>query len=158
VVALATVGVLAFVNITRSRDAERDARMVAEEARGKVDASVAALLEEQGRSELVEGRRDRALAYLAEAYRRGRDGVAIRHLLAEATRELTLLEHSLETDRDHRYTDIGFRADGKLVTFRGAIEGAPRCLGRRSESIDSFSAGVDADSRGVRGQPARARP
>jgi len=122
VVALAIVGVLAVVNVTRSRDAERDARVVAERAGHETDRSIAGLLEEQGRSELVAGQRERALAYLAEAYRRGRDTPALRYLLAEATRDLDLLTGTITGAGDPDlgdavYRRVAFLPDGKLAVL-----------------------------------------
>lgn len=118
-VALAVVGVVAVVNITRSRDAERDARVLSELAQGDTSRSVAALLEEQGRSELIGGHRDRALAYLAEAYKRGRDTPALRHMLAAATRELDLLVATINIPAGEkpRFRELAFLPDGRLAVW-----------------------------------------
>ena len=118
--ALAIVGVIAVVNVTRSRDAERAARVVAEHAGAETDRSIAGLLEEQGRSELVAGQRERALAYLAEAYRRGRDTPALRYLLAEATRDLDLLVGTLHAHGDPAFRSVAFLPDNRLAVW---IEG-----------------------------------
>jgi serine/threonine protein kinase/WD40 repeat protein len=141
-VVLAAVGVVALVNVTRSRDAERDSRIAAEDARGAADRSVAALLEEQGRSELLGGHRDRALAYLAASYSRGHDSTALRHLLAEATRDTGLLQHSLDA-RDDRYTAVAFRSDHELVAF-AAADKARIDVWHGDAIVDSFGLGVDA--------------
>ncbi|HEX7703689.1 MAG TPA: serine/threonine-protein kinase, partial [Kofleriaceae bacterium] len=116
-VALAVVGVLALVNITRSRDAERDARVLSELAQGDTTRSVAALLEEQGRSELVGGHRDRALAYLAEAYKRGRDTPALRHMLAASTRELDLLVATIHPHDQAKFRELAFLPDQRLAMW-----------------------------------------
>jgi len=118
--ALAIVGVIAVVNVTHSRDAERGARVVAEHATAETERSIAGLLEEQGRSELIAGQRERALAYLAEAYRRGRDTPALRHLLAEATRDLDLLVATLPAPADSGGRALAFLPDNRLAVW---IEG-----------------------------------
>jgi WD40 repeat protein/tRNA A-37 threonylcarbamoyl transferase component Bud32 len=74
-VALATLAVIAILSVRRIV-AERT---VAEQRR-------VALLEEQGRSELLVGHSGRALVYLAAAYREGRTGGTIQFLLREAMR------------------------------------------------------------------------
>ncbi|MEO8699376.1 MAG: serine/threonine-protein kinase [Kofleriaceae bacterium] len=112
VVALAVVGIIAFVNIDRSRDAERDARTVAEIARDRAERRVAALLAEHGRTELVNGQPLRALAYLSDALTRGQDNVAVRFLLARATRGLDLVEATVPA---RRATALRFRGDGALL-------------------------------------------
>ena len=139
---LAAVGVIAVVNVTRSRDAERTARVAADTARGAADTSVAALLEEQGRSELVDGHRDRALAYLAEAYRRGRDSVALRHMLAVATRDLDLLEHTLET-KGGTFVAAAFLADGRIATI-DTKDHARIELWEGDRMVDVIGTGIDA--------------
>jgi eukaryotic-like serine/threonine-protein kinase len=118
-IALAVVGVVALINITRSRDAERDARVLSELAQGDTTRSVAALLEEQGRSELAGGHRDRALAYLAEAYKRGRDTPALRHMLAAATRELDLLVATIQIPAGDKpkFRELAFLPDGRLAVW-----------------------------------------
>jgi eukaryotic-like serine/threonine-protein kinase len=92
---IGTVGSLALSRVlaerTRAERGERDAiaqRQAAERTNNT-------LLEEQGRQELLRGNKLRALAYLDEAYRRGADSVALRVLLAAATRELGLRERTL---------------------------------------------------------------
>ena len=119
-VALAVVAVLAFVNIGRSRDAEQRARVAAEHGFASSERSVASLLEEQGRYEVLEGDPRRGLVYLAEAVQRGRDGVAIRQLLATATRNLDLLEHSRAFPGG--VITVGFARAGELVV----VEAEPR--------------------------------
>ncbi|MFT3698093.1 MAG: WD40 repeat domain-containing serine/threonine-protein kinase [Kofleriaceae bacterium] len=106
-VALAVVGVVALRNVTRSRDAARAAET-------QTERSVTSLLEEQGRSELVAGRRGQALAYLAEAYSRGRDTPALRHMLAAATRDLDLFVGTLAGDS---ISAISYLPDGRLALF-----------------------------------------
>jgi WD40 repeat protein len=109
---LAVVVTIAVINVTTSRAKETAARKVAEQARVTSEASLAALLEEQGRIELISGSRERALGYLSESYVRGRDTGALRHLLAAATRDLGLLEHTLES---RKIDSTAFRADGRVV-------------------------------------------
>ncbi|MEO8701159.1 MAG: WD40 repeat domain-containing protein [Kofleriaceae bacterium] len=120
VVALAVVAVLAFINIDDSRDNERRARELAEssrqrseEQRARAENNVAALLEEQGRTELLGGDRTRALTYLAAAYARGRDTPALRYLLAAASRGLDLLVHSFPNDADA----VGMLGGDRSVTI-----------------------------------------
>jgi hypothetical protein len=90
--AVAIAATVAVLWMARSLDSEHRARLDAEEARrtiehgrDELDHTFAAALEEQGRSELIAGDASRALPYLAAAYARGRDGVALRQLLAIAT-------------------------------------------------------------------------
>jgi WD40 repeat protein len=59
-------------------------RVIAE--RNRAEEATNALLEDQGRQELLAGRPARALAYLAEAYRRGGRDPALRYLVAAAGR------------------------------------------------------------------------
>ncbi len=110
---VAAVGIGALINVTRSRTAERAARQTAEQALRTADADVAALLAEQGRVLLLSGDRDRALVYLDAAFQRT-DTVALRHLLAAATRDFELFEHTV-SDPDG-VMSLGFRPDGTLVT------------------------------------------
>jgi eukaryotic-like serine/threonine-protein kinase len=107
-VAVAVVGIVALRNVTRSRDA-------AEAAQHESGRSLAALLEEQGRSELVGGHRERALAYLAQAYRSGRDTPALRHMLAAATREMDLLQATITAKS--AYQNLAFLPDGRLAIW-----------------------------------------
>ncbi len=139
-IALAIVGIVgigAIIGIARSRAAERDARQLAEQARGiaeqaqgsaeqartAADRDAISLLEEQGRDELLDGDRERALTYLSEAYHRGRDTIALRHLLAAATRDLSLADHVIDPARGI-ISSIGFTADGRAVTVDASDEGS----------------------------------
>ena len=99
VTAVAVIGVSAIVNVTRSRAA--------------AEASVTTLLEEQGRVELVAGEPERAATLLVEAYRRGDDSPALRHMLAAATRDLDLQARTI--DRESNIDAFAFRDDGSLV-------------------------------------------
>jgi eukaryotic-like serine/threonine-protein kinase len=149
-VALAVVGVVAFVNIGSSRDAEREARQTADTARVKAEDTVAALLEEQGRIELLQRDRERALGFLADAYKRGRSSVALSHMLADATRDLGLLEHSIDLASEPEA--IEFTDDGELVVIdkanqvtrwrNGARIGAFSIAGRGSAYIDPHARSV----------------
>ncbi|HEY5938475.1 MAG TPA: serine/threonine-protein kinase, partial [Kofleriaceae bacterium] len=116
---VATVGIGALINVTRSRTAERAARQTAEQALRTADADVASLLAEQGRVLLLSGDRERALVYLDAAFQRA-DTVALRHLLAAATRDFELLEHTVR-DPTGGITSLGFEPDGKLVTVGASI-------------------------------------
>ena len=119
-VALAVVAVVAFINVSRSRDAERSARMVSDNASHEIGRSVAALLEEQGRTLFVTGQREQALAYLAESYSRGRDTPSLRYLLAATTRDLDLLTATVTAPGDvslgePAYDRLAFLADHTLL-------------------------------------------
>ena len=111
------VAALAVVNIGRSRAAERVARQTAERALVVNEASFAALLEEQGRSAVLGGDRERGLVYLSEALRRGRDTTALRHLLSVATRDRDLLRATLGPIKGF-VEDLAFTADGHVVTLQ----------------------------------------
>ncbi|HEV7556215.1 MAG TPA: serine/threonine-protein kinase, partial [Kofleriaceae bacterium] len=115
VVVVAVVGIGSIVNVMRSRAAERDAREAADKARTISDANMTSLLEEQGRAAIVAGDRERAIPYLVEARARGHDGVAIRHLVAEATRDHDVLDYVTQP-MHHEITSVGYAADGTLVT------------------------------------------
>jgi WD40 repeat protein len=84
--ALVVMGTIAIVGIIRERDRADAERAVAIEQRGRANDINLALFEEQGRQELQHGDIGRALAYLNEAYKNGRDTPALRFLLAEALR------------------------------------------------------------------------
>jgi hypothetical protein len=105
--ALAAVGTVAVIGVTRSRSAERTARRTAE-------VGLAALMEEHGRTAWLSGDRERALAYLDAAYRGGRDSVAMRHLLANASREIDLLQAEMKAG--NAIYGLGFDDDGRVVT------------------------------------------
>ena len=119
-VALTIGAIVAVANITRSRASEQTQRAAAE-------ASLMTALEEQARTELLVGDRERGLVYASEAYRRGRDTPALRYLLAEATRDLELAGFAIAppelttpcgTDPGCSSAEVetlGFTADGQLV-------------------------------------------
>ena len=83
-VALAIAGTIALVGIVRERDRADSERTTAIEQRAKATDTTLALYEEQGRREILDGDPAKALAYLDEAYRQGRDTPALHVLLAEA--------------------------------------------------------------------------
>lgn len=119
-VALTAGAVVAVVNITRSRASEQAQRVAAE-------SSLTTALEEQARTEILGGDRERGLVYASEAYRRGRDTPALRYLLAVATRDLDLAGSTIAppqlttpcgTDPGCSSAEVetlGFAADGQLV-------------------------------------------
>ena len=89
VAALALLTVLAggfgvFAYFERNR-AEDNARVAEDNERVATERSINMTIE-QGRRELLAGAPLRALAYLSDAYSRGGDGVALRSMLADATR------------------------------------------------------------------------
>ncbi len=147
-VALAVVAVVAFRNVTRSRDAERSARRVSDNASHEIGRSVAALLEEQGRTLFVTGQREPALAYLAEAYSRGRDTPSLRYLLAATTRDLDLLTATVAAPGDvslgdPAYDRLEFLADHTLLAA---------ALGNDSIRLDTIAGGKVGHSVTVAGR------
>ena len=144
-VALAVVAVLAVVNITRSRDAERDARVLSRARAGPTPRDRSRrLLEEQGRSELVGGHRDRALAYLAEAYQRGRDTPALRHMLAAVdARSRPVGRHDARAGDQATFRELAFLPDsgsrcGRPLTTEHARRGSSSSPTARSRSTFSL--------------------
>jgi eukaryotic-like serine/threonine-protein kinase len=113
---VAGVGISAIVGIARSRADEQAAREAAETAARVAEDNVTALVEEQGRNQLVAGEDERAFAYLADAFHRGRDTPALREMLASASRNLDLLEATATTG-GKSILHIAFTPDGKLVTI-----------------------------------------
>jgi serine/threonine protein kinase len=118
VVAVLAIAIAALIGIARSEAREHDARQVAEQARGAAEADTARLLEEHGRTALLSGDRDRALAYLAAAYRHGRDTLAVRHLMADADRDLELTAGELAT-RGADIASFGWAGDRAVTIQRG---------------------------------------
>jgi hypothetical protein len=118
VVAVLAIGIAALIGITRSEAREHEARQVAEHARTAAEADNASLLEEQGRTALLSGDRDRALAYLAAAYRHGRETLALRHLMAGADRDLELTAGELATKRAD-IGSFGWTGEHAVVIERG---------------------------------------
>ena len=97
VLAIVAGGLAAIASVERGR-AERNADRAAASA-VEADARTVALLEEQGRVELIAGRPVRALVYLSEAYSRGGRGRALMTMLAAAVdpvdaRQAELVGHS----------------------------------------------------------------
>lgn len=115
----ALVGGGLFVQRERTVAAQQRAlRESAEQARDMAEANLATLLEEQGRSAMLAGDRKRALAYLSASYSRGRDTVALRHLMTMATRDLTPLVHTLGPV-DTRFFSVAFAEEGTIATIDG---------------------------------------
>jgi WD40 repeat protein len=140
-VIVTSVGIGAIAGIASSRSAERDARIEAERAARRAEDHVAAAAEEDGRNQLLAGDRERALAYLADAYHRGRDSPALRHLLAVATRDLDLLDATTPGPSPliaMSYTPDGhvltIAHDGTLAVWDGANR---RAVHRLADGIDT---------------------
>src|SRR5207302_9321534 len=66
----------------------------------------AALLEDQGRQELLAGHPSRALAYLSAAYSAGADGPSMRYLLHVVMRNLEALQLTTDGAREKGATDV----------------------------------------------------
>jgi WD40 repeat protein len=130
-VALAIAGTIALLGIIRERD-RADAQST------KATATTLALYEEQGRQQLLQGEPGRALAYLSEAYKNGRDTPALRLLLAAAARPFENQRtfecaHGVSifaVSPDERYVAIGCEstriielATGRLVSQFGQAPG-----------------------------------
>jgi WD40 repeat protein len=129
--AIAIIGVVAFVNITRSR--------------ATAESTVTSLLEEQGRAALVAGEPERAATLLVEAYRRGAGGVAMRHMLVAATRDLDLDARRIAAPS--WLAAIGFTAEPIIIDGDGITTG-----GVTKPFPNSVAAGlttISADSRWV---------
>lgn len=86
------------------------------------------LLENQGRRELLDGRRDRALVYLSAAYEGGLDTPALRFLLADAMQEIdgqvSQISYSrpVKCEFDHRGARIAV-ADSERIALYGVHDG-----------------------------------
>ena len=98
VLALVVVSAVFVRGLAEARDTAEDKQVEAEVARASADhertASEQALarsLEDQGRQAYLAGARDRALVFLAEAMRRGRDTPGLRQLLAAVNRDAALV-------------------------------------------------------------------
>ncbi len=138
---VAGVGTSAIANVTRSRAAERDARLAAEHETKIAEANVTSLLEEQGRAQLVSGDRDKALAYLAEAYRRGDNSTALHHMLAAATRDAELGDGIVEP-KGGAIAAAAFDADGHLITVDDR-DTAKIAIWDRGHVVASHPLGID---------------
>ena len=107
---VAGVGVVAFVM------REQGLRLTAEGERDRADQKTLALLEEQGRVELANGRPIRAAAYLVEAYRRNPSSLALRSLVSQAVAPMGHLERHL-VGHTHAVPYVAYSPDGtRIVT------------------------------------------
>lgn len=78
--------------------------------------TVLELLQEKGRTELLAGNTQRALAYLDAAYEGGRkDDPALQFLLASAVRDLSAVEPGGDLDCGSGIRDIAFSPDGTVI-------------------------------------------
>lgn len=79
-------------------------------------ATVLELLQEKGRTELLAGNTQRALAFLDAAYEGGRkDDPALQFLLASAVRDLSAVEPGGDLDCGSGIRDIAFSPDGTII-------------------------------------------
>jgi WD40 repeat protein len=110
VVVLSVVGVMSVTKIVRAREQADDAAAVATH-------TLADMLAEQGRQELLAGRPSRAAVYLSEAQTQGHESdVAFRALFADAMRSLDAQRMSLE-GQVRELTSAKFSPDGtRIVT------------------------------------------
>ncbi len=121
VIALGVAGSAGIVGMARERDradVQRDdavaQRLRADEHQTKEHAVTVALLEEQGRQELLRGDAGRALAYLDEAFQQGLDTPVLRFMLASALRSSTGERLHYACD-GQVYYDVVSSAAGALV-------------------------------------------
>ncbi len=96
---LAIVGAISISRIVRSRAATRE--------------TLAFVLEEQGRTALLAGDTQRAVAYLDAARQRGADSPALHFLLGTAFGELATEERTLDCGSNVRFLE--FSPDGTIV-------------------------------------------
>jgi WD40 repeat protein/serine/threonine protein kinase len=111
---VALVSVRAILNEREQTASERD---IATEQRLIAEENFSDLLEELGRSELVNGSPDRAASYLSEAYLRGRDSAAMRTLLAAALREIEARKFTLTGH--HGTVSAAVSPDGSHIVTAG---------------------------------------
>jgi eukaryotic-like serine/threonine-protein kinase len=138
IVVAGVIGGLALSRVLAERSRAEQGERSAITQRETAERTSNALLIEQGRQELLRGEKLRALAYLDEAYRRGADSIALRVLLADATRELAAFERRVPcgsivrgivvtADETHAAAACGDRAviwrisDGHPVATLGPI-------------------------------------
>jgi WD40 repeat protein len=144
-VVVAGIGIAAIANVARSRAAELEARRAAELAQRRGEANVTPLLEEHGRDQLLAGDRTGALTFLAEAYRHGDTSVALRHMLAVATRDLDLRDWVIDTGRGP-IADATFGDDGRAVTINSGEAPAITVWNRDRAEITHVLPGKPSDA------------
>jgi WD40 repeat protein len=123
-VVVAVVGISSVMRIVQARrEADRAAavateqRSIAEQQRNSATQSLATLLVEQGRQELLAGRPARAAAYLSEAHAQAQHaGVALRFLLATAMRSVEAQRISFEHGEIY---SAAFSPDGLQIVTAG---------------------------------------
>jgi WD40 repeat protein/serine/threonine protein kinase len=103
------------------------------------------LYEEQGRQEVTAGRPLRGLVYLAEAYREGARGAALRYLLAEAARPADALVLAIDASPSG-VSNARFSPDAARIAT-GAYDGAVAVWDAASgRSLARFSLSTDVPS------------
>lgn len=115
-IAVGVVGTFALRRVLAERDRATVGERAAIAQRHEAVLANIALLEEQGRQELLRGNKLRALVLLAEAYEKlppGQDSRALRLMLRDAGRELASRERTL--DCSGHVERIAVSADEKLV-------------------------------------------
>ncbi len=90
-IAVAIIGTISIVNVTRSRTAAEAALVDARAARATAEAGEAAGFEEQARVAFLAGDREPARQLVGEATSRGRDTPTLRYLTAAVARDRDLL-------------------------------------------------------------------
>lgn len=140
--AIVIVTATAAVGVMRSRATEREALHTAERARAESEANLAALLEEQGRTAVQDGRLDQALVYLSEALSRGRETVSLQHLLG-----VTLRDRDLAVGSSATFTSpldaLALTTDDTLVALTADGE-VSRWAGGQRVSMHTIEQGVGA--------------
>ena len=108
-----TVTVLAAI-LLLSLSAIAVSRVVRSNTEAKT--TVLELLQEKGRTELLAGNTQRALAFLDAAYEGGRkDDPALQFLLASAVRDLSAVEPGGDLDCGSGIRDLAFSPDGSVI-------------------------------------------
>lgn len=93
---------------------EAGLRRAAEIERDRADRQTVVLLEQQGRAELLAGRPFRASVLLSEAFRKEPSSLALRSLLTQAMRPLSIFERQL-AGHTHDVPDVSYSPDGSLL-------------------------------------------
>ena len=130
VVTFAIVGALSVRRIVRSREATR--------------ATLAFVLEEQGRAALLAGDTQRAVAYLDAAHQRGTDSPALKFLLGTALGELSVEERTLDCGSNARFLE--FSPDGAVIAA-GCRDVAKLWRLADGALLATLTAGGDASAR-----------